>query len=519
MSDIFITGVAAKYPKELLKNRASIEGNLIGCFLKDMLLLDGLKLDTDDWITRDGLFYFSMLKQLRKKGFYKIDDVTVASNLPQHVIQEYEERGGYEPVRHLIELINTENFEGFLDELYKSNIILAMHRDGFNLLGKIKLENGKTTRPVDLFEKLDAEGVTEWYEARINSYTKANSSKIIEDGDIEFSEEYIQSCIEGEQNGVPIDTCLTDISGEPIYCYPFLQRQISGFTPGTFNLLCGYSGVGKSSLYIGILMALMAHGRKVLVISNEESKSQFLVRFLVWVLYKYNHYTRIGKKEILSGNINEEDRKQIAIARKWWEENFQDNIHFIAITEMDMSLVKQLIRNNVLRFGYDTILVDTFKLDMNTTGTERTDLGLLRDSRTMDSIAKKYNIIVLCSLQLAIATQGKLFLDASVLSQSKQIKEVASTMLLMRNVYDEELDKDDKRFYIRPFRSVKKNDVWEEEEFECNRNEVWRCVFVDKSRSGANSSDNGVAYLLKYRGNYCHFSESAKCRPRHGEIK
>ena len=114
--------------------------------------------------------------------------------------------------------------------------------------------------------------------------------------------------------------------------------------------------------------------------------------------------------------------------------------------------------------------------------------------------------------------KGKLFLDAGVLSNGKQIKEVLENLFLMRTVYTEELDEKNK-FYCRPFRLKKVNDKWIEEEYKPDPNAVWRMCFTEKCRSGANSSDNGIAYLLKYDGDHCIFREVAQCRPRHGEIK
>ena len=133
-------------------------------------------------------------------------------------------------------------------------------------------------------------------------------------------------------------------------------------------------------------------------------------------------------------------------------------------------------------------------------------------------MAKKLDIIILASLQLALRTQGTLFLTASVLSESKQIKEVLESLMLMRNVYPEELDPDNKKYYCHPFRLVNVGGQWIEEEYTIDTNSVYRILFIDKTRSGATSSDTGVAYLLKYRGDFCVFSESAQCRPKHGMI-
>ena len=42
-----------------------------------MLLLDDLELKKEDFITNDGRFYYEMLAQLRKKGFYSLDEITI----------------------------------------------------------------------------------------------------------------------------------------------------------------------------------------------------------------------------------------------------------------------------------------------------------------------------------------------------------------------------------------------------------------------------------------------------------
>ena len=183
-----------------------------------------------------------------------------------------------------------------------------------------------------------------------------------------------------------------------------------------------------------------------------------------------------------------------------------------------MRVVKKKIRENVLRHGYDTVLYDTFKIQEGDFSSARQDLSLVRDSRELDKLAKKYNLIMLASVQLAEYMKGKLFLDASCLSNAKQIKEILENLFLMRTVYAEELDEKSK-YYCRPFRLKKVNDKWIEEGYKPDPNAVWRMCFTEKCRSGANSSDNGIAYLLKYDGDHCIFREVAQCRPRHGELK
>ena len=482
-----------------------------------MLLLDDLDLKKEDFITNDGRFYFGMLTQLRKKGFYSLDEVTILSNMNDEVIERYEVCGGWESIQHQIDIINDKNFDTYIDILYRENIMLHMVDDGIDLLHAVDI-NGKKVVLLKLFRKMDADSVQDWWDARITSYGTGYSSKVLEEEEIDFDDEFIDNCKEGLENGVPFDIAGYDINGEEMNCFPFLSRQINGILEGTTTMMGGYSSAGKSTWWITVLMSLLHYDRKILIISNEENIKKFKIKFMVWLLGKRNRYFKLTKKKMTSGDISTESRKQLTDVQKYWRENYKGRVKFIAIADADMSLVKKKIRENVLRYGYDTVLYDTFKIQGGDISSARQDLSLVRDSRELDKLAKKYNIIMLASVQLAEYTKGKLFLDASILSNAKQIKEQLENLFLMRTVYTEELDEKSK-YYCHPFRLKKVNDKWIEEEYKPDTSAVWRMVFTEKCRTGANSSDNGVAYLLKYDGDHCIFREVAQCRPKHGEIR
>lgn len=514
----FIVGIEEKYPKALLKGRVSAEGSVVSCFMADMLFLDEVDLNKDDFITVDGRFYYSMLRALRDKGFYSLDEVTILSNLSESVLDAYEDRGGWETIQHQIDIINTNNFDTYLDILYRENILCNMCRDGFNLIDKIDID-GKMTPPLKLFRSMTAEQVTEWYEARLESYGTGYSSKILEEEEIaEFSDEFIAECEEGIENGVPLDIAGYDTLGEEIYAFPFLSRQISGLLEGTFTMIGGYSSSGKSTLMITVLMALLHRGRKILIITNEEDVKRFKIKFLVWNLAKHNHYYKLTKKRLTAGDITTEDRNELKEVQDYWKENFSKKVKIISVADANMGIVKKKIRENVLRYGYDTVFYDTFKIQEEDFNSRRQDLALVKDSRDLHKLAKKYNIIMLASLQLAEYTKGTLFLTAAQISNAKQIKEILENLFLMRNVYNEELDPKSK-YYINPFRLVKKEDKWIEEAYEISPNRIYKLLFVEKCRNGKNSSDTGVAYLLSFDGDHCIFKETAQARPRHGEIR
>ena len=512
----FISG-CEKYPKELLEGRQTIEGSVIACIAKDLLLLDECGLTVNDFITQDGTYYFALLKHIRAQGIAVLDELSVLSSITDTMETGFNERGGYETLHNLVEVVNAKNWDALLDSLYKANIVLKLYDNGFNVISPIT-DSGKTIVPYELFKKLDSEGVLEWYESRLSTFGTGYSSKALEEEDIEFDDQFIEDCCAGLETGVPFDRFDDDINGEEVRCLPFLSNQLNGFMDGTFNILGGFSSVGKSSIWITIIMGLLYRGRKVLIISNEQKCKVFKVAVIVWLLYKRFHYMKITRKDMLNGNISEEDKRMIKVVQDYWDKTYKGKLKFIAIPDADMTFVKKKIREYVLRFGFDTVLYDTMKCDFSDTKDDKEWVRLIKDSREFDKLAKRFNIIMLASMQLSIAMQGRLWLDASTLSMSKQVKETCETLMLMRSVYQEELDPDNKKVYIRPFRRVQKNGKWVEEEFECDPTAVWRVLFVDKNRNGQDSAGDGVAYMLKFRGQYCCFSESCLCRPKHGTI-
>lgn len=468
-------------------------------------------------MTEDGLYYFTLAKQLRLKGYTSFDEVTVLSSLSEGMEVVFNSHGGWDAIQNFIDVINNKNWETYIDNLYRENIIIGMYNSGFNLLTPIQ-ENGKKIIPLTLFRKMDSESVLDWYECRLSSFGTGYSSKILEEEELDLDDEFFASCDSGLECGVPFDNAGDDVNMEGINCLPFMSRQIGGLADSTTTIIGGYSSSGKTTIFITIIMALIHRGRKIVVISNEQKVKVFKASFTIWILSKVYRYYNLTKKKLLSGDLTEEDKKYRKLAQEYWRNNCKGKVKFIGIPDADMSLVKKKIRESVLKYGYDAVLYDTFKLDLGDQN-DQAYITLLKDSRELDKIGKKYNIIMMASLQLAINTLGKLFLDASVLSMSKQIKEVLENLLLMRTVYSEELDPDNKKYYCNPYQLKKINDKWIEEAYLPDRTATWRMVFVDKCRMGESSSDNGSAYLLKFDGAHGIFREVAQCKPRHGYIQ
>ena len=511
---LFIPGIVEKYPEELLENRLTTEGNVVGTILGDLTLLDDVVLQSSDFVTKDGRFLFGLCKTLREKHYTLIDEVTVLSNVNEEVKEKIDEIGGWKPIQHLIDVSDIKNWDAVLDNLNKSNVLFKLYSNGFNLFSKVKLDNGKEIAPLEMFEHWTSAEVIDWYESKLSGFGTVTSNKIIGDEIIDFDDAFIESLSKQENLGVSFGDAGYDVNGNKISTFPFMSSNILGLKRGTLSAFSGHSGTGKSTYMVGIILSLIERGEKVLIVNNEMGAKDIKTLFLVWLLSRYFNYWKLPKRKIMSGIFTEEDMLMIKRARELWKEKYASKVRVVTLSDADSPLTCQIIKKYILREGFTTFVVDTFKLDVSDNKNDAFWMKLIVDSRNLEAITKRYNIIGIITIQLAANSLNRLWMDSNCLSNSKGVKEILSNLIMMRKVFPEELT-EGSPYYIHPFRSKQdeKTGEWIEEPYTADPTNVWRIMFIDKSRSGADSSDTGVAYLVRYNGDFCSFYETAKCRP------
>ena len=519
MNNIYISGVTDKIPQELLEGRVNIEANVIGSMVNDMLLVEDTNIDSSKFLTKDARLVYSILQTLREKKCTVFDEVSVLTYVSEDVRDKLEESGGFKAIKNMADCVNNQNYESYLDNLLKSNMIIDMHKFGFNLLEPIKYD-GKTINPLKLFSKMSSEQVTDWYSAKLESFGTGYSSKVLEEEELDITDDFIKSLENGEEAGTPFEFFDDDYMGNPVEALRYFSKQVNGIPDG-MTIIGGYSNVGKTTLILSILMSMMHEGRKCMIISNEQRSKTFKIGFLLLILTKHFNYYNLTKTKLINGNISKEDREYIKKAQDYWRSRYKGQLYFISIPDSDVSLAIKKMRLYILNRGVNTCVYDTFKIDLSTNN-DNSWLSLIQDSRRFETLSRKYpGTQVICTLQLAINTLGKLFLDSSVLSMSKQIKEVCDLMILCRSMYQEEFDPSSK-YYCNPFKTVlnKSTNQWENVGWQPKEDMVYRAVFIEKSRSsGAVSSDTGIGYIFSFQGAWGLWSDAAKARFKHGYIQ
>lgn len=513
----FVGGVFDIYDERLLESRLTEEGNVCGCLLNDLTLYDDCGLSVKDFVTQSGRMLFSLGKQIRDKKYHTFDEITFISHANEDLRDRInEEFGGFKQIQNVMDAVSLKNYDTFLDDLNKSNIMLSLYRKNFNLLDEMTLDNGKKVVPFQLFKKFTASEVIDFYEGTLSTLdTKINSSKIIEQGFIDFDDIFLERLEKKEEVGVSFGEAGENIHGEKIKTFPFMSSNILGVKHGTLNCWAAHSGAGKSTYMITVLMSLISQGERFTVVTNESSVSDVKVQFLVWVLTRCLDYWEVSKKKLVSGNLTAQDKQKIKEARKYWKEHYAKSVKITSLSDADARLTCQIIKKDITRGGYSGFLVDTFKLSMDGGNNEAFWMSLIKDTRALTEIAMRYNVIGLMTVQLALNSLNRCWIDASCLSNSRGIKETLSNLIMFRKVTDAELDPGSP-YFIHPFRTKQKEDgTWYEEDFLPDRSKVWRLFFIDKCRRGADSNDTGVAYLVRYDGDFCCFYETSKARPTH----
>lgn len=515
----FVNGVAEKYPKELLQNRLTVEGNIIAIIFKEPSIYNDLGSDIsqDVMLTKSGRFLFSIISLLKEKGYSVFDEVTILSELSETLRDKFEGFGGWRSIQKLTSIVDLSNSDVIIDEFNKSNTLIKLYDSGFNLNKEIITSKGIKTTPIKLFANWDTQSVLNWYEEKIAGCgVSVRSDLITDEGLLNFDDDFIKRLQRGEQRGVSIATAGKDIDGNLIYTFPYLDSSIGGFKPGTLNAIGGTSGTGKSTLMLNIIMSLASQGTKVLIINNEMTKDDYQCMLLGWVLYKVFHYHNLTRKKMADGIFSDEDLEMVKKANSYYEKVYGKNIKIVTLSDADMDLSMQIAKKEIVRNGYTCIVVDTFKLTISSDSKDNFWMKLVEDSRKYNKLCAGYNVIGLMTIQLAISSSsGQLFLDASSLSNSKQIKEVLSTLLLMRKLQPYERETGSP-YDIRAFRHKKNAEgKWEKVDYPLDQDNNYSVLFVDKNRRGVDSGSDGVAFLLKQRLDYSVYSESAKCYPAH----
>lgn len=452
------------YPKELTDGRESTEASFVFCLWKQPdLFSDYEKLNEngDETIrTEDGAFYFSLGKQLYKSGLKSFDNVSIYSFLEDKptVKKHFDLLGGYKTVEELCELVNPENVDAYYDKVAKSNTLLHLHSKGFNVLQNL-----------DKFKLMTEQEVYDFFDYQLNAVS-INSCSDINIETLTLDDEFLKECDEGSVMGIDYGK----------NCH-LLNYMTLGLPLGELYMIGGHSGTGKSSFaFENMILPPAEKGIKCAVISNEQRSKDFKSLLLAHILTQDMDYWNLTRKKIKMGHFTDEQKNLLKQAQQIQQEKYP-NIKFVKLFDNDMNKVKKIIRK-LAKLGYQVFMFDTMKSEDEID--EAMWQQLLIHSRKLFQLASKENISLVTTYQLALHTLNRRYLDASCLSNAKQIKEVFSEMVYLRPIWDDEYSGE--KYDIHPY-TIKKDESGKYTKvrypIELDRNKKYLIAFLDKTRN------------------------------------
>jgi replicative DNA helicase len=472
----------------LTEGRESIEASFVFCLWKEPDLFDDFRKvnenGDDTLFTEDGVFYFSLGKQLYKQGYRSFDNVTIYTFLEDKptVKESFETLGGYKTIEDLRSIVNTENVEAYYDRIVKSNFIMSLHNKGFNVLQNI-----------DKFNKMTYQEVYDYYDFLLNNIS-INTSHDIEIESLELDDRFVKECNEGAALGISYGKVCK-----------ILNYLTLGLPLGEMFMVAGYSGIGKSSfVFENMILSATMNGVKCAVISNEQRSKDFKMLLLIHILTQDLNYWEMTRKKLKMGNFDKEQLEMINKAKRISSEKYSA-LKFAKLFDNDMSKVKKIIKK-LSKLGYQVILFDTMKSEDEVN--EAMWQQLLIHSRKLFQLASKENIALIPTYQLALHTLNKRFLDASCLSNAKQIKEVFSEMIYFREIWSDEFNGE--KFDINPYQLEKDESgkyLKVKKIITLDKDKKYLIAFLDKTRN----DEDKQQILYEFNGRFNKWVEVGYC--------
>jgi replicative DNA helicase len=404
----------------LVKDAKNIaESNVISIFYKHpdkISMYDTLTIK--DFSLNENAVRFEIAKAIVDSGKV-LDPIAIGFYLEQHpkLKAVFTEHGGYDAISMIFKYVDVESLDSYVLDMKKWNTVLAMHRKGFPV----------TEEDVKTFKDITLEDIYHMYEVMLSNIFIHAESKVQGYNIAEGLHTILDDCDKG------IDV------GLPLYNAPYLTDITGGNMLGNITILGALSGTGKTTVTFELLFpSMITLDEQIVMIINEQDEKKLKKEMLAWVANNIFH-ADINKKRLRQGKFTEEEWEKLRSSADWLEEKREKrNITIVPLESYTVEMVKKIIKK-YSALGVKYFVLDTFKAS-NSISNEQVWLNMMMDMQKLyDTIKPKgKNVHLWCTLQLKKDKMAFRHLTNDHIGMSKNIIDVASTVILMRGVRDDE---------------------------------------------------------------------------------
>ena len=444
--------------KKVEEYKIASEANIVSIIYKNPEFLTDIDITIKDFSINYWKVYFEIARCLYiEEGKKTLDETTVGLYLLKHpkLNAVFDEFGGYRVIEESSKYVKIENFDGYLNELKKWNVVLSMIDSGIMVYDKLSD-----------YVDMSLEDIYNEQEAMLNHIfsnigNAEYTSHDIGDGIYEL----IDDLDEGIANGLPYHNL------------PKLTEETGGQILGSVNLIGGLSNIGKSTFVRNaVLPSIIKYDERIVIMLNEEDLSKWQRELLVNIANNILKKS-LRKKTVRKGNFAVNDKSVLKEAADWLVENTKNkNITIITFKTFKTSRAIKVIRKYAA-LGVKYFILDTFKVDSGKTS-EQPWISMGENMVSIYDTVKKENknVNISITFQLAKSSSRQRYYTMDNIGVAKNIVDPASTCLMIRKIFDDEFPGESHELDITDINGSK---VF------LDNTKNYQLVFIVKNREGA----------------------------------
>ncbi len=442
--------------------KEACEANIVSIIYKNPSLLYDYKLQLNAFSNNIWRVYFQIASDivlLESKNV--LDDITIGLYLEKHnkLKVQYEEYGGYETIVNAGSYVKEANFEGYIKELQKWNVV-------------IKLTKEKPIQErLSEFVDMKTEDIYNEKEALLN-HIFINVDNEVKSYDISDG---IYDLIEKLDKGSAI--------GLPYNNMPIITKETGGQYLGSITLVGGLSNVGKSTFSrTSTIPSIIKNKEKIVVIINEDGLEKWQRELLVFISNNILKYD-LQKHIVRDGGYSKEVKDILYKAADWLKEQTEN--HIITIIPFKKYQTSKAIKviNKYSSLGVKYFLLDTFKMDAGKVS-ENSWLQMQQSMVDINDVIKpeSKNLHILITFQLAKGSVKQRYYTQDNVGMAKNIIDPTSTCIMIRDLYDDEYTGEKRELHI--YRLEGKNNKTKIP-VKTDKDKRYQILFIVKNREGS----------------------------------
>jgi len=392
-----------------------------------------------------------------------LDDITVGLYLEKHLKlkEQYEKYKGYETIDNAKAYVKTDNMDGYINELYKWNAVLDLLKRKFAISDRIKD-----------FVDMTSEEIYDEFEAVLN-HVFVN----VEGNDFTYDiADGLDELIEELDQGTAI--------GLPLHNAPILNKEIGGNLEGNITLVGGLSGAGKTAMSRTLIIpSIIEHKEKIVIMINEEGKKKWQREMLVYIAN--NVFKEDLQKYVVRDGKYKKETKELLQKCSEWLRQYKNNIILKPFTQYTTAKAIKTIKK-YSSMGVKYFILDTYKADANTSSTEAFWFSMQQNMVEINDVikAEAKNVHIWITFQLSKGSSKQRYYDQDNIGMAKNIVDVASTCLMIRKIFDDELEGGKRELDVYK-KEKRQGNIESQIPVKLKKGKNYQLIFIVKNREGS----------------------------------